>query len=250
MIRCLGCPRLRRQPWTTDTRDLRARDPGLRVLMVVGTAMSNRSIGSWWPGAPSAGARVGGVGAILDRGSRRPGGDAPLPASPLPAGPDHRSSRGRARASRAAVPRWLVGKMTDPGVRCEMLALPSRTRGRARPVERKATARAHRGVEERDHRIVASAPGRDGLVEDERAPASGTAVRATTVFGTHSQHLPGSPPGSFVRKAHSSDRPGRTRRSSETDHPTTFPVTIRRPSARSRHELRPYHQGGAITHGH
>jgi hypothetical protein len=36
----------------------------------------------------------------------------------------------------------------------------------------------------RDHRIVAWAPGGDGLVEIRRAPTSGTAANATTVFGS------------------------------------------------------------------
>jgi hypothetical protein len=39
-------------------------------------------------------------------------------------------------------------------------------------------------VVDRDHRIVAWAPGGDGLVEIRRAPTSGTAVNATTVFGS------------------------------------------------------------------
>jgi hypothetical protein len=36
----------------------------------------------------------------------------------------------------------------------------------------------------RDHRIVAWAPGGDGLVEIRRAPKSGTAATATTIFGS------------------------------------------------------------------
>jgi hypothetical protein len=113
--------------------------------------------------------------------------------SPFPGGRGHRYSSGRAGASRAAVP-WCPAWEDDrSGGRCEILALPSRTRGRARPVEHKGDLSVlNAGVEERDHRTVAQAPGRDGLVENRRAPASGTAVYATTVFGS-SANAPPSP---------------------------------------------------------
>jgi hypothetical protein len=39
--------------------------------------------------------------------------------------------------------------------------------------------------EEQDHRIVAQAPGRNGLVDNGRALKPGTAARATTVFGCY-----------------------------------------------------------------
>ena len=47
MIRSIGSPRLRRQPWATDTRDLGGQDPVYRVFMVVGAAVDNRKFGSW-----------------------------------------------------------------------------------------------------------------------------------------------------------------------------------------------------------
>jgi hypothetical protein len=55
----------------------------------------------------------------------------------------------------------------------------STSRGRARQL-----SCGHRGFEGRDHRIVAQAPGRDGLIPNRRAPASGTAARATTELGS------------------------------------------------------------------
>jgi hypothetical protein len=87
-------------------------------------------------------------------------------------------------ASRAAVPGWPAGRMTDPvgGLRDARLA--SRTRGRARPVARTATIRwspSGRGTGPQDGGVVTR---QRRARRNRRAPASGTAVRATTVSGS------------------------------------------------------------------
>jgi hypothetical protein len=87
-------------------------------------------------GAP----RVGGVGAILDRGSRWSVGDARPPASPASPGVTT-VLEWAGSASRAAVPRWPGGRSTESVGALRDARLASRTRGRARPVGRKATIR-------------------------------------------------------------------------------------------------------------
>ena len=57
-------------------------------------------------------------------------------------------------------------------------------RGTRNPVVHSSLLADVQGVVDRDHRIVAWAPGGDGLVEIRRAPEPGTAVNATTVFGS------------------------------------------------------------------
>jgi hypothetical protein len=160
MIRSFGCSWSWAQPWATDTPDHRG--PG-----------------------PVGGARVGGVGSILDRGSRRPVGDVRLPAAPRPGRRDHRYTSGRAGASRAAVWRWPAGRMTDPvgALRDAHLALPDPCTSTSRHAQADSPV-VTAGSRNSDHRIVAQAPDRNGLVGNSRAPASGTATRATTVFGS------------------------------------------------------------------
>jgi hypothetical protein len=88
-------------------------------------------------------------------------------------------------ALRAAAGRWPGGRRTDPVVALREARLTSRTCVRARPVgERGNDPVVTRGVVGRDHRIVAQAPGSDGLVPNGRAPASGTAAGATTELGS------------------------------------------------------------------
>ncbi len=85
-------------------------------------------------------------------------------------------------ALRAAVrrrPGWKLPTLWPP---CEMLALPPG------PADEHVTEGARQlscghPLLMMDHRIVAWAPGSDGLVVDGRAPASGTAARAPLGFG-------------------------------------------------------------------
>jgi hypothetical protein len=65
-------------------------------------------------------------------------------------------------------------------------------------------------VDDLDHRIVAWAPGGDGLVVDGRAPTSGTAARATTGDGSDTNPATSAPAGSTragVASRQASSRP-------------------------------------------
>jgi hypothetical protein len=81
---------------------------------------------------------------------------------PYSAGVTSGTPAGGARASRAAVPGRPGGRMTDPvgALRDPRLALPDPRR--VRPVTRNDYPVLTRWVEERDHRVVAQAPGSNG----------------------------------------------------------------------------------------
>jgi hypothetical protein len=167
MIRSPGCPRLRPQPWTPDTRDLRAhsgsrrRRPARGVRELAGMARSSTATRA---------------GQSEMHHSRPP---------PLPRGVTTGTPAGGPALSRAAV-WWVAGWEDDRSrggaARCS--PCPPGPVDEHVPFSARRLSAAHRGVEERDHRIVAQAPGSDGLVENRRAPASGTASRPATVFGS------------------------------------------------------------------
>jgi len=125
-------------------------------------------------------ARVAGVGAIFGCAARWSVRDPrPLAARSSwdsPSGPGWAGS-----ALRAAVG-WVAGwenyRPCGRVARCSS-CLPDLRTSRSGRGARQLPG-AHAALKDQHHRIVAWAPGSDGLVGNSRAPASGTAARATT----------------------------------------------------------------------
>ncbi len=132
----------------------------------------------------------------------------PTPTSTRLPGSHHRDSVGMRRVARCGtgVAGW---ENTDPVGALRDARLTSRACLRAGPVgERGNYPVITSDVEGRDHRIVAYEPGRDGLVADGRAPASGTAARATTALGS-SPHPATATGARSMRPRGPPGRPGR-----------------------------------------
>jgi hypothetical protein len=106
------------------------------------------------------------------------------PRPTAPPGLHHRDTSGRAArcALRIALAEWGNDRSGWRAARCSS-HLPDQAR--APPVgEQRDHPVVTTGIEGRDHKLIAQAPTSDGLVVNRRAPASGTAARATTEFGS------------------------------------------------------------------
>jgi hypothetical protein len=93
----------------------------------------------------------------------------------------HRDAR--VHPARCGVVEAGWGELPIGWLRCERLVVPAGPAYEHSCGERGQLCGRHPATADRDHRMVAWLPSRDGLVGNGRAPGSGTAAHATTGFG-------------------------------------------------------------------